>query len=87
MTTKATLTVKVVRGIIALGKPGVAEAINFPISREEMHKKNIWYKDVDDAIRALEWASSVHQKIQTERKAKEYLKNESDLKGSLSSGK
>jgi len=53
------LSMKVIRGVIALAKPGVSDVINFPVNREEMRKRGVWYKDVDDAIRALEWAEAV----------------------------
>jgi hypothetical protein len=53
------LSMKVIRGVIALGKPGVSDAINFPVNRQEMRKRGVWHKDVDDGIRALEWAAAV----------------------------
>ena len=58
------LSMKVIRGVIALGKPGVSDVINFPVNREEMRKRGVWYKDVDDAMRALEWAQAVQLREQ-----------------------
>tara|TARA_R110000751_G_scaffold108924_4_gene205705 strand:- start:1392 stop:1577 length:186 start_codon:yes stop_codon:yes gene_type:complete len=49
----------VIRGIIALGKPGVSNAINFPTSDEDLKRQGIWHKDVKEATQALEWAGSV----------------------------
>ena len=56
------LSMKVIRGILALGKPGVTEVVIFPVDRKEMRKRGVYYKDVDDANRALEWAAAVHFK-------------------------
>lgn len=56
------LSMKVIRGILALGKPGVADVVNFPVDRKEMRKRGVYYKDVDEANRALEWAAAVHLK-------------------------
>ena len=54
------LSMKVIQGILALGKPGVTEVVNFPVDRKEMRKRGVYYKDVDAANRALEWAAAVH---------------------------
>ena len=59
------LSMKVIRGIIALGRPGVSHAINNPMDREQMKKEGIFYKDVDDGIRALEWAAAVRLREQS----------------------
>ena len=56
---KVRLTTKVIKGILALAKPGVAHAVNFPMSRKEMIKRKISYQDVGDARLAVEWAESV----------------------------
>jgi hypothetical protein len=56
---KVRLTTKVIKGILALAKPGVAHVVNFPMSRKEMTKRKISYRDVEDARIAVQWAESV----------------------------
>ena len=36
------LSMKVIRGIIALGRPGIAQAINHSMSQEQMKKEGIF---------------------------------------------
>ena len=59
MMPRVRLTTKGIKAILALAKPGVAHVVNFPMSRAEMVKRKISYRDVEEARLAVEWAESV----------------------------
>ena len=55
----ARLTNKVLRGIVALSQPRVAYVIRNPLERAKCKSKYPLERDVDDAIRALDWAQAM----------------------------
>ena len=60
---KVKLTTAVIRGIIALGRPGMVQAMRGELSQNQMNELSIYRSHIDDANKALDWASRTHQDL------------------------
>ena len=60
---KVKLNTTVIRGILALAKPGMAYARRNELPPEELKKLSIYKSDMDAANQALDWAASVHASL------------------------
>ena len=60
---KVKLTTAVIRGIIALGRPGMVQAMRGELTHVKMNELSIYRSHIDDANKALDWAARTHQDL------------------------
>tara|TARA_R100000951_G_scaffold116237_1_gene127204 strand:- start:485 stop:799 length:315 start_codon:yes stop_codon:yes gene_type:complete len=70
------LTTTVIRGILALGKPGINEALHYTLTPQELKRKGLSKVDIDAANKALDWAASVSAGLQSKPPKKEPTYND-----------
>jgi hypothetical protein len=70
------LTTTVIRGILALGKPGMNMALHYNLTPEELKKLNIFTSDIEAANKALDWAANVSAGLQSKPPKKEPTYND-----------